>query len=66
MTRCLLLPDGRRLSYLDYGDPPGKPVLFFHGLPGSRWQCPLNMSIVQALDIRLLAVERVDFRRVDA
>ena len=31
------LRDGRRLGYAEFGDPRGKPVLFFHGYPGSRW-----------------------------
>jgi len=32
----LLLPDGRRLGYAEYGDPDGKPVILFHGNPNSR------------------------------
>jgi len=31
------LPDGRKLSYTEYADPLGKPVFFFHGFPGSRY-----------------------------
>jgi pimeloyl-ACP methyl ester carboxylesterase len=27
------LGDGRSLGYAEYGDPAGKPVLFFHGTP---------------------------------
>lgn len=61
MTRRLRLPDGRRLGYLDCGDPQGKPVLFFHGLPGSRWQSQLNAAIAASLNIRLIAVERPGF-----
>ena len=30
------LADGRRLAYAEYGDAEGKPMLLFHGLPGSR------------------------------
>ena len=33
----LYLKDGRRLGYLECGDPKGKPVLCFHGYPGSGW-----------------------------
>ena len=29
-ARRLVLPDGRRLSYIQYGDLNGRPVLFFH------------------------------------
>lgn len=35
-TNVLRLPDGRRLSYAEYGDPDGKPVILFHGNPNSR------------------------------
>ena len=39
---CILLRDGRRLAYAEYGDQAGAPVLLFHGLPGSRlsWGLP--------------------------
>lgn len=37
--RHLGLPDGRRLCYAECGDPRGKPVMVFHGLPGTRLQC---------------------------
>lgn len=32
----LRLPDGRTLSYADYGDPQGTPLIGLHGTPGSR------------------------------
>ncbi len=35
-TNILLLPDGRRLGYAEYGDPDGKPVILLHGNPNSR------------------------------
>ncbi len=28
------LPDDRLLAYAEFGDPDGRPVLFFHGTPG--------------------------------
>jgi pimeloyl-ACP methyl ester carboxylesterase len=30
------LPDGRTLAVAEWGDPAGKPVITFHGTPGSR------------------------------
>jgi hypothetical protein len=30
------LRDGRELSYAEYGASSGRPVFYFHGLPGSR------------------------------
>ncbi|WP_279625878.1 alpha/beta fold hydrolase [Marinobacter algicola] len=32
----LTLSDGRRLAYTDLGDPTGYPLVFGHGMPGSR------------------------------
>ncbi len=32
----LQLPDGRTLAVAEWGDPDGKPVISFHGTPGSR------------------------------
>ena len=32
----LTLPDGRTLAVAEWGDPNGKPVITFHGTPGSR------------------------------
>lgn len=34
--RHIILPDGRRLAYAEFGKPEGKPVLYFHGAPSSR------------------------------
>ena len=35
-NQSILLPGGRRMGYAEYGAPNGRPVLFFHGAPGSR------------------------------
>jgi pimeloyl-ACP methyl ester carboxylesterase len=32
----LTTPDGRTLAVAEWGDPKGKPVITFHGTPGSR------------------------------
>ncbi|QAU23027.1 alpha/beta hydrolase [Dyella sp. M7H15-1] len=32
----VVLTDGRRMSYAEYGSPAGHPVLYFHGAPSSR------------------------------
>jgi len=36
----LALPDGRSLAYAEFGDPDGRPVLFFHATPGVRLIAP--------------------------
>jgi pimeloyl-ACP methyl ester carboxylesterase len=46
------------LGYADYGDPAGRPVLYFHGTPGSRIEANLISESAEAAGVRLVAVER--------
>lgn len=54
------LRDGRALGYAEYGAWEGKPVLYFHGFPGSRIEWPLFDVADTASDIsaRIIAVDR--------
>ena len=52
------LSDGRTLAYLDVGDPDGRPVLYFHGAPGSRIEGLLFDELSQELGVRMIAVDR--------
>jgi pimeloyl-ACP methyl ester carboxylesterase len=52
------LRDGRVLGYAEYGDSSGKPVFFFHGLPGSRRQRHPDDSIAIELGARIITVDR--------
>ncbi len=54
----LQLRDGRVLGYAEYGNPNGKPVFFFHGLPGSRRQRHPDNSIARELDARIVTIDR--------
>jgi pimeloyl-ACP methyl ester carboxylesterase len=53
------LPDGRTLTYAEYGAPDGKPVFYFHGLPGSRLD-PVMLEVegLEKAGIRLIACDR--------
>ncbi len=53
------MPGGRALGYAEFGDPDGRPVLWFHGTPGARKQIPPDGPAV-ALEhgVRLIGVER--------
>lgn len=51
------LRDGRTLCYGEYGAPEGKPVLFFHGTPGSRVCIPDRNAVLEN-DIRFITVDR--------
>lgn len=39
----LMLPDGRALAYLEWGDSIGYPAFYFHGTPSSRLEGPSPM-----------------------
>ncbi|HXF83247.1 MAG TPA: alpha/beta fold hydrolase [bacterium] len=54
----LRLRDGRTLGYAEYGDPAGFPVVFFHGIPGSRLQRHPDDTIAARLGIRLITMDR--------
>jgi pimeloyl-ACP methyl ester carboxylesterase len=46
------------LAFEEQGDPDGVPVLFFHGLPGSRLTRHPNAAIAERLGIRLFTFDR--------
>ena len=54
------LSDGRSIGYAEYGDPQGRPVLYFHGLPSSRFEMnnPDLIEIVERLHVRLILADR--------
>ena len=56
----LRLSDGRSIGYAEYGDPQGRPVLYFHGLPSSRFEMnnPDLIEIAERLHVRLILADR--------
>lgn len=56
----VVLRDGRSLSYAEYGDRAGKPVLYFPGTPSSRLMRPPEAPSI-ALGARIIVVERPGF-----
>ena len=59
------LSGGRHLGYAQYGDPKGRPVLFFPGMPGSRFVHPPE-GATRGLGVRLLVIERPGFGLSDS
>jgi pimeloyl-ACP methyl ester carboxylesterase len=55
---ALALPDGRRLGWVECGDPDGKPVFCFDGWPSSRWGALLKDAEASAAGVRLIGVDR--------
>ena len=56
--QTIRLRDGRRLGYAEWGDPGGRPLLYFHGWPGSRVEGRLADEAAQATGVRLIAIDR--------
>jgi pimeloyl-ACP methyl ester carboxylesterase len=54
----LRLPDGRRLGYAEFGDPRGRPLMFFHGFPGCRFSGSLLHEAAQRAAVRVVCPDR--------
>ncbi len=53
------LKDGRKLAYAEFGNPAGRPVLYFHGHPGSRLDLAMfDQNVLAQSGLRLLAIDR--------
>lgn len=57
-NQTITLTDGRHLGYAEYGDPQGRPILFFHGQPGNRLFRYPEDGFLAASGIRLVTVDR--------
>jgi len=55
----IVLPDGRKLTYAEFGRPDGVPVMYFHGAPSSRLE-PLLIGdeVLSRLGLRVIAPDR--------
>ena len=56
-TKYITLKDNRKLAYAEYGDPLGRPVFFFHCIPGSRLFCP-SREVTRKAGVRLVIPDR--------
>ena len=63
MNSCksITLKDSRTLSYAEYGDPTGRPVIYFHGMPASRLEGALFDRMAADLGLRVIATDRPGF-----
>lgn len=56
--RRLQLNDGRTLAYTEQGDRSGRPILFIHGNPGSRFSPHPDEAIAGRLGVRIITPDR--------
>lgn len=52
----------RVLSYREFGNPNGKPMLYFHGWPGFRIETDIIAKTAEKYNIRIIAVDRPGYR----
>lgn len=57
------LADGRDLEYVEFGDPDGQPVVYFHGTPGTAGSAALLDDAAGRRQVRLLAFSRPGYGR---
>ena len=54
----LTLGDGRTLAWREYGPPEGRPLLRFHGMPGSRNSRHPHEESYDRLGVRVIVADR--------
>ena len=54
----IVLPDGRKLGFAEYGDTQGKPVFYFHGWPSSRLSGQELVPISNRQGARIISADR--------
>ena len=62
----LILPNGRRLNYAEYGDSSGVPAVYCHGVPGSHQDGCLADAPARSLGVRLIVPERPGYGLSDS
>ncbi len=60
LNQVLVLADGRRLGYNEYGLADGKPLFYFHGTPSSRkdWLAVGNKGLPEKLGVHVIVPDR--------
>ncbi len=53
-----ILKCGRRLTYAEYGDPNGLPVIHLHGVLGCRYERLPDDSLTKKLGVKLIVPDR--------
>lgn len=62
----LRLPSGRRIDYLELGDPAGVPAIYLHGTPSSASEARWLHAPARAHGVRLVAVDRPGYLASDS
>lgn len=61
----LTLKDGRKLGYIEYGNPHGMPIFLLHGTPGSRIFGLEDEPILEEEGLRVITPDRPGYGQSD-
>ena len=64
-TKYVRVGNERQIAYCEYGDPLGKPVFYFHGTPGSRYEPSFGDQAGKDYGYRIIALDRPGIGRSD-
>jgi pimeloyl-ACP methyl ester carboxylesterase len=64
-TQYVRVGNERQIAYCEYGDPQGKPVFYFHGTPGSRYEGLFGDRPGKEYGYRIIALDRPGLGRSD-
>ncbi|MBN1605123.1 MAG: alpha/beta hydrolase [Polyangiaceae bacterium] len=65
VDRTIQLRDFRKLAYAEWGDPDGRPLLFFHGTPSGRLFHHPDPAALEGLGVRFVTVDRPGYGSSD-
>ncbi len=57
-TQYIRVSNERQIAYCEYGDLQGKPVFYFHGTPGSRYEPAFGDRAGKEYGYRIIALDR--------
>lgn len=60
-TQMIRLSSGRTISWAEYGDPEGRPVVLCHALTGCRLSVPSNEKQLKKYRLRLIVPDRAGY-----
>ena len=58
INQQIKLKDGRKLGYAECGNLKGKPVFYFHGTPGSRFECNIFPEAANSVGAHVIVADR--------
>ena len=57
----IILSDGRKLGFAEFGEMQGESVFYFHGFPGSRLEAKLAETMAKDSQVRFIGIDRPGF-----